>query len=143
MKKVSELVKFLKDPHTKKVQQYKERYQELDALSQVAVEIGDAVAYKSLEVEMREVFFDYLTAVAIDSIYRLVPHVLIIWLISLKWPNITIPFVDWQVSILGAYLVTYILFHVGKWLVKPIKSRLYKLGLLGFVRVSEVTKFKI
>lgn len=139
MKKVSELVKFLKDPHSKKVQQYKERYQELDDLSQVAVEIGDAMAYKSLETEMREVFFDYLTAVGINSIYRLVPHVLIIWIISLKWPNITIPFVNWQVGILGAYLVTYLLFHVGKLLLKPIKSRVYKLGLFGF-RASEVTK---
>jgi len=140
MKKVSELVKFLKDPHSKKFQQYKERYQELDDLSQVVVDIGDAAAYKSLEAEMKEVFFDYLTAVAVDSIYKLVPHVLIIWLISLKWPTITIPFVNWQVSILGAYLVMYILLHIGKWLVKPIKSRLYKSGLFGLFRASEVTK---
>ena len=140
MKKVSDLVKFLKDPHSKKVQHYKERYQELDDLSQVAVDIGDAVAYKSLEAEMKEVFFDYLTAVAVDSIYNLAPHVLIIWVISLKWPNITIPFVNWQVGILGAYLVSYFLFHIGKWMVKPIKSRLCKLGLFGLVRTSEVTK---
>jgi len=142
MKKVSELVKFLKDPHTKRVQHYKERYQELDELSDVAVDIGDAVAYKSLQAEMREVFFDYLTAVVVDSIYRLVPHVLIICLISLKWPNITIPFVNWQVSIFGAYLVTYILFYVGKWLVKLIKPRLHRLGSVGFIRASEVTKIQ-
>jgi len=140
MKKVSELVKFLKDPHTKKVQHYKERYQELDDLSNVAVEIGDAAAYKSLQAEMREVFFDYLTAVVVDSIYSLVPHVLILCVISLKWPTITIPFVNWEVSIFGAYLVLYILFHVGKWLAKPVKSRLYKMGLLGFDKATEVTK---
>lgn len=140
MKMVSELVKFLKDPHAKKVQHYKERYQELDDLSNVAVEIGDEEAYKSLQVEMKEVFFDYLAAVAVDSIYKLAPHVLIIWVISLKWPNITIPFVNWKVSIFGVYLVTFVLFQVGKWLEKPIKSRLYKLGLFGFSRASEVTK---
>jgi len=140
MTKVSELVKYLKDPHAKKVQHYKERYQELDDLSNVAVDIGDELAYKSLQAEMKEVFFDYLTAVVVDSIYKLVPHVLIIWIISLKWPNITIPFVNWQVGILGAYLIAYFLFHVGKWLVKPIKSRLYKLGLFGFIRASEATK---
>lgn len=140
MKKVSELVKFLKDPHSKKVQHYKERYQELDDLLQVAVEIGDAEAYKSIEVEMREVFFEYLSAVVVDSIYRLAPYVLIIWVISLKWPNITIPFVNWQVSIFGAFLVTYFLFHGGKLLAKPIKSRLCKSGFFGYVRGSEVTK---
>lgn len=140
MKKVSELVKFLKDPHTKKVQHYKERYQELDDLSNVAAEIGDAAAYKSLQAEMREVFFDYLTAVAVDSIYSLVPHVLILCVISLKWPTITIPFVNWQVSIFGAYLVSYIFIHLGKWLVKLVKSRLYKMGFFGFDKATEVTK---
>lgn len=140
MEKVIELMKYLKDPHAKKVQHHKERYRELDDLSQVAVDIGDGAAYKSLQAEMREVFFDYLTAIVVDSIYKLVPHVLIIWLISLKYPTITIPFVNWQVSILGAYLLMYFLFHAGKPLVKPIKSRLSRLGFLGFGRSSEVTK---
>lgn len=130
--RVSDLLKFLKDPHTKKVQQYKDRYQELDDLSDVAVEIGDASAYKSLQAEMREVFFDYLTAIVVDSIYKLVPHVLIICLISLKWPTITIPFLGWQVSIFGAYLLGYILLYVGKSFGKPIKSRLNRLASLGF-----------
>lgn len=142
MKKVSELVKFLKDPHTKKVQHYKERYQELDELSDVAVDIGDAVAYKSLQTEMREVFFDYLTAVVVDSLYRLVPHVLIILVISLKWPTITLPLINWQVSIIGAYIITFILFHIGKWLIKVIKPRLRKLGVFGFARASEATKIQ-
>ena len=83
MTKVSDLLKFLKDPHTEKIQQLKERYQELDDLSNVAVEIGNATVYKSLQTEMKEVFFDYLTAIVVDSVYRLVPHVLIIWIISL------------------------------------------------------------
>ncbi|KGK81258.1 hypothetical protein DP73_21510 [Desulfosporosinus sp. HMP52] len=139
MKEGSKLIQYLKDPHTKKVQHFKERYQELDELSEVAVQIGDALAYKSLQTEMKEVFFDYLTAVVVDSIYKIAPHVLIIWIISLKWPNITIPIVDWQISIFGAYLVTYFLFHLGRWLVKPIKSKLYKSGLITF-RTSQATK---
>ncbi|SDI58990.1 hypothetical protein [Desulfosporosinus hippei] len=139
MKKGSKLIQYLKDPHTKKVQHFKERYQELDELSEVAVQIGDALAYKSLQTEMKEVFFDYLTAVVVDSIYKIAPHVLIIWIISLKWPYITIPIVNWQIDIFGAYLVGYLLFYGGKWLVKPIKSWLHKLGLIDF-RASQVTK---
>ena len=141
MKKVSELVRFLKDPHAKKVSQLKGRYEELDDLSNVAVEIGNAAAYKSLQAEMREVFFDYLTAIVVDSIYKLVPHVLIIWLISLKWQSITVPIVNWQVNILGAYLLSYILVQIGKLLVKLIKSKLLpKLGLLGFNRSLKTNK---
>ena len=140
MTKLFELLKFFKDPHTGKIQKFKDQYQELDELSNVSVQIGDVVAYKSLQAEMKEVFFDYLTAVAVDSIYKLVPHVLIIWVISLKWPNITIPFLNWQVSILGAYLVAYFVLNVGKWIVKPIKNRLSKSGLFSFIKVSTVTK---
>lgn len=141
MKKVSELVRFLKDPHAEKVSQLKGRYEELDDLSNVAVEIGNATAYKSLQAEMKEVFFDYLTAIVVDSIYKLVPHVLIIWLISLKWQSITVPIVNWQVNILGAYLLSYILFHIGQLLAKPIKSKLLpKLGLFGFIRSLKTNK---
>ena len=141
MKKVSELVKFLKDPHAKKVNQLKGRYEELDDLSNVAIEIGNAAAYKSLQTEMKEIFFDYLTAIVVDSIYNLVPHVLIIWLISLKWQSITVPIVNWQVNILGAYLLSYILVHIGQLLAKPIKSKLLpKLGLLGFIRSLKTNK---
>lgn len=132
MKKVTEFVKFLKDPHAERVSKHKGRYEELQELSNVAVEIGNAAAYKSLQTEMKEVFFDYLTAIMVDSVYKLVPHVLIIWLISLKWPSITVPIVNWRVSVLGAYLLLYALFHIGQLLAKPIKSMLLpKLGSLG------------
>ena len=136
MKRISELVKFLKDPHAKRVQQHKGRYQELDDLSNIAIEIGDEMAYKSLQSELREVFFDYTTAIVVDSIYKLVPHVLIIWLISLKWPTITVPFVDWQVNILGFYLLSYMIFPLGKLLAKPIMTALSKLRIFGFVRAT-------
>ena len=141
MKKVSKLVKFLKDPHSEKINQHKGRYEELDDLSNVAIEIGNEAAYKSLQAEMREVFFDYLTAILVDSIYKLVPHVLIIWLISLKWPSITVPIVNWQVNILGAYLLLYVLFHIGQLLAKPIKSILQpKLGGDGSIRLTKTSK---
>lgn len=135
MNKFSELLKYLRDPHTKRVQHYKGRYQELDDLSNVAVEIGDEMAYKSLQLELREVFFDYSTAIVVDSMYKLVPHVLIIWIISLKWPSITVPIVDWKVNILGFYLLTYLIFHVGKLLVKPIRNALSKV-CFGFTRAT-------
>lgn len=140
MIKVSKLLKLLNNPHSKKIQQFKERYQELDDLSNVAVEIGNAAAYKSLQTEMKEVFFDYLTALVVDSIYRLVPHVLIIWLISLKWQSISIPIVNWQVNILGAYLLSYLIYNVGQLLANPIKSKLSKLGFPSFIRSSASNK---
>jgi hypothetical protein len=130
MKRFFELMRFLKDPHAERITKHKVRYEELQDLSNVAVEIGNEGAYKSLQVEMREVFFDYLTAIMVDSIYKLVPHVLIIWVISLKWQSITVPIVNWEVSILATYILSYILFQIGKTLVKLVKSKfLPKLAL--------------
>jgi len=141
MKTVSEILRYLKDPHAEKISQFKGRFEELEELSNVAIEIGNAPAYKSLQTEMKEVFFDYLTAIVVDSIYKLVPHVLIIWLISLKFPSITVPIVNWQVNILGAYLLMYVLFHIAQLLAKPIKRRLLpKLRSHGFVRSLRINK---
>jgi hypothetical protein len=130
MTNLSQLMKFLKDPHRKKIQKIKSRYQELDELSNVALEIGDAAAYRSLQVEMKEVFFDYLTAVVVDSAYKLVPHVLIIWVISLKWPSITIPIVNWKVSILGVYLLAYLIFNISQMFANKLWNKLSKVGAI-------------
>ena len=135
MKNLSGLLKFLKDPHAEKIQKLKARYLELDDLSIVAVEIGNTAVYRSLQQEMREVFFDYLTAIAVDSVYSLAPHVLIIWLISLKWSSITVPLVKWQVNILGAYLHSYILIQFGHLLLKQIKTKFMpKFPKIDFIR---------
>lgn len=138
MKSFLEFLKFLRNPHRAKIEQFKERYQELDELSNVAVEIADAEAYKSLQREMKEVFFDYLTAIVVDSVYKLVPHVLIIWAISLKWKSITVPFVGWKVNILVAYLLLYLIFNVGQLLFNPIKARLSKLGISPLSVVNKI-----
>ncbi len=136
MAKVSKIVKSFKDPHREKIQRLKGRYQELDELSNVAVEIGDTAAYKSLQVEMKEVFFDYLTAIVVDSVYKLVPHVLIIWLISLKWSSITIPIINRNVNILGGYLIVYLMFNFGQLFARKIWNRLFQFGITVFRRLS-------
>jgi hypothetical protein len=141
MNKFLKPIMFCRDSHTKKIQQLKERYQELDDLSNVAIEIGNAAIYKSLQTEIKEVFFDYLTITAVDSVYRLVPHVLIIWAISLKWQIITVLLINKQISILGAYLLAYLIFHIGQVLAKPLKSRLSsELGLASITRSSVSSK---
>ncbi|GAB6181641.1 hypothetical protein JCM14036_29600 [Desulfotomaculum defluvii] len=118
----SNVIKFLKDPHGNKIQNLKDHYQELDELSNIAAKIGDASAYKSLQAEMREVFFDYLTAIVVDSIYRIVPHILLIWLVSLIIPTIKIPLINWQVNIFALYFVAYFTYYIGGWVLRYVKT---------------------
>lgn len=117
MNTMLKIVHFLRDPHSKKIQLHKERYQELDELAKVAVDINDPEAYKSLQAEMREVFFDYLTSLGMDAIYKFSPHLILACLISLKFRTIMIPLFNWQVNTVFAYLCLYFLFH---FLLKPV-----------------------
>ncbi|TWH55997.1 hypothetical protein DesLBE_0181 [Desulfitobacterium sp. LBE] len=121
---ILKFLNFLKDPHSRKIQQHRQRYQELDELLKVAVDLKDAAAYKSVEVEMKEVFFEYLTALGIDSLYKFSPHLVLACLISLKFKTITIPLFNGPINTVFAYLGMYFLFHlVLKPLLKLIRSR--------------------
>lgn len=133
----TKIIKFFKDPHGTKIRQLKEQYQELDELSNVAVEIGDASAYQSLQSEMKDVFFDYLTAIVVDSIYRMVPQVIIVWLISLVIPVITIPILNWQVNIFAAYFTGYITYYIGSAAIRLAKSKLGTKLKLFYLTKSE------
>ena len=82
------LLKWLKDPHRKKMEGLKSRYKDLNDLSQVAVEIGDEAAYRSLQLEMKEVFFEIFSFSIIDGLYWLLPHVLFITVLSLRFSMI-------------------------------------------------------
>lgn len=140
MQRIAGLFKYLRNPHGERIEQHKKKYQELDELSNVAVQIGDAAAYRSLQAEMREVFFDYLTAVAVNTIYNLIPHVLIIWLISLVVPTITIPLVNWEIHIFAAYLLAYLTYFLSTWVVSFIKrKRVLQLNPAGVIAQKQIT----
>lgn len=139
METIAKLIRYLRDPHSKKVKQLKEQYRELDELSNVALEIGDGSAYRSLQSEMRDVFFDYLTAIVVDAIYNIVPHVLILWLLSLKFKIITLPIVNWEMNIFAAYLMAYLGFVLCRRTFNYIKTKLCtKAEVAGFVEAYKI-----
>lgn len=121
MKLLSRIISLFRDPHGKKIKGLKSHYQELDELSDIAVKMGDITAYKSLQAEMREVFFDYLTATVVDSIYRLVPHMLLIWIVSIFIPTINIPLINWQVNIFALYFLAYFTYYIGGWVLNHVQ----------------------
>lgn len=129
---------YLKDPHGKRVQELKDHYRELDELSNIAVEIGDVNAYRSLQIEMRQVFFEYLTASVVDTIYRLAPYVIIICLISIKWKTVTVPLINWEIATFGAFLLGYLVSLLGRWMFSYIKSNIgVKFNNLSMAKVQE------
>lgn len=84
------LVAWLKAPHKEKMEELKKRYKDLNDLSQVAVEIGDGAAYQSLQTEMKEVFLEIFSLAIVEGLYALLPHVLLIALLSTRFNTITV-----------------------------------------------------
>lgn len=84
------LVEWLKAPYKKKMEGLKSRYKDLNDLSQVAVEIGDEAAYHSLQSEMKEVFFEIFSLSIVEGIYWLLPHVLLMAALSIRFNVITL-----------------------------------------------------
>lgn len=83
-------VKWLKAPHRNKMEKLKSRYKDLNDLSQVAVEIGDEAAYRSLQSEVKEVFFDIFSLAIVEGLYSLLPHILLITVLSMRFNIITL-----------------------------------------------------
>ena len=108
------LVKWLKDPHRKKMEGLKARYEDLHDLSQVAVEIGDEAAYRSLQLEMKEVFFEIFSFSIIEGLYWMLPHVLFITALNLRFSII---------SLFGREIGIYIWYPVGAIIVYLIRKR--------------------
>lgn len=106
-------IKWLLNPHKQKIESLKKKYKELDELSTAAIGLEDINAYHSLQNEMREVFFDYITAIFVDGLYTMLPHVLLIWLLSIKYRTITIPVVNYQVNIVIWYPLLYLLLYLS------------------------------
>ncbi|RYD06430.1 hypothetical protein N752_03650 [Desulforamulus aquiferis] len=133
------VIQYLRDPHSNKIKKLKKEYQELDELSNIAVEIGDVAAYRSLQKEMRDVYFDYLTAIVVDALYNIVPHVLIIWLISIKFKTVTIPIIKYETSVFAAYMVGYLSFMLGRWMFNYIKPKLCaKTDIVGLAGLQKI-----
>lgn len=83
-------IKWLKAPHRNRMEKLKNRYKDLNDLSQVAVEIGDEAAYRSLQSEIKEVFFEIFSLTIVEGLYSLLPHILLITVLSLRFNIITL-----------------------------------------------------
>lgn len=114
MEVLLKFVKWLKAPHGKKMEKLKSRYKDLNDLSQVAVEIGDEAAYRSLQSEMKEVFFEIFSLSIIDGIYWLLPHVLFITVLSVRFS---------MISLFGREIGIYIWYPVCAIIVYLIRKR--------------------
>lgn len=113
-------------PHRGKQEKLMSRMVEYRELSSLALESENRVMYSLLQREMNEMFCEYLTWCFLDGIGYLIPHALVMWLISARFPYFTFPFdlplIGNQVSVIVWYPLAMILYYVTRWLVRKRTS---------------------
>lgn len=77
-------------PQRVKIDKLRNRLKELQELSHLALLMGDEGAYGALQAEMREVFLEMLPLLFLEFIAWLLPHVLVITVLSYVWKTVTI-----------------------------------------------------
>lgn len=78
----------------------------------MAVKLGDADAYQALQVRIKDTYWEMMSASFLDAFIYLLPHVLIISLLSIKFRTIHI--LGLNIDVLLYYVLAIILFKVGK-----------------------------
>lgn len=130
-----EIIDKVLHPHRKKQEKLMSRMAEYRELASLAYENDNKDMYTLLQRELNEMFCEYLTWSFLDGIGFLIPHVLIMGLISFWLPYFTLPF---KLPVIGnhAYVIVWyplmiIIYYVGRWLLHRNN---------GSVQVHPVTK---
>lgn len=109
-------------PHRERQEKLISRMAEYRELSSLALESDHKVMYSLLQREMNEIFCEYLTWCFLDGIGFLIPHILIMWLISLRFPVVVLPFdlplIGNEAGVIIWYPLVVITFYVTRWLVR-------------------------
>jgi len=77
-------------PHRKKAERLKKEITEYKELQGLAYKLGDGVAYKALDSQIKDLFVQYLVTVFIESLYFLVPHFFAMGLLAMVARQINI-----------------------------------------------------
>ncbi|KLU65752.1 hypothetical protein DEAC_c23820 [Desulfosporosinus acididurans] len=118
-------------PHRKKQEKLMSRMIEYRELSSIALENENQGMYSLLQRELNEMFCEYLTWSFLDGIGFLIPHVLIMGLISIWWPYFALPFklpvIDNHAYVIVWYPLIIIIYYVGHRLLRRNTGSMFKL----------------
>lgn len=105
-------------PYSDKQEETMSRIKELKELSVIATEAGMPGMYQSLNREANELLMQYLVYAFFDGIRFLLPHVVAIWLLSIKFSIINLPLslpgIGNQIGIIAWYPLCVIGYYIGK-----------------------------
>lgn len=126
-------------PNRKEQEEMMSRLTNYKELSSVAVQLGDMAAYRNLQIEMNQIFMKYMVTVFFDGLRFLLPHLIILAVLSTYVDSIKLSFIipglGGEIGILVWYPVVAILAHVTH---KRLKKRLSKITAERFSSNSDI-----
>lgn len=112
-------------PNREKQEEIMKRLSEFKELSMIAAQLGDQATYRNLQIEANQMFMQYIVTVFFDSLCFLLPHFILMWILSINFRFIHLPFsipgLGSEIGIIVWYPVIAILAHVSY---KRLKRRL-------------------
>ena len=111
-------------PHRARQKEALGKLLEYRELSSLALESGNEAIYSYLQKEMNQTFMEFLIWCFLDGIGSMIPHVAVMWLLSLWMPSIPLafrlPYVGDRLPVIVWYPALAISFYAGRWLVRKI-----------------------
>lgn len=108
------------NPHKEKKEKLAAEIKHYNELSSTAMYMGDSEAYYALQDRIRNIYFEMLTASFLETITLLVPHFIIMWLLSLKFRYINI--LGIELEVIFYYPLIILIYYLSKRFYKKIKS---------------------
>jgi len=122
-----EKVDKLLHPHQTRQEEAMTRLREYRELSSLALESGNEAIYFCLQRDMNQAIMEFLTWCFLDGIGSLIPHVAVMWLISLWIPAIRLAFsLPWfgnQLPVIAWYPALLISLYIARALVRKITNK--------------------
>lgn len=77
-------------PHRTRAKKLKKELEEFRELQEIAFKLGDSVAYKAIDSQVKDIYVQYLVLLFIEGLYFIVPHLFIMGLLAMVAREITI-----------------------------------------------------
>lgn len=116
----------LAKPHKAKKEKLMGEIKYYNELSEIAIHLGDSEAYHALQASIRGIYFDMLAASFLETFSLLLPHFIIMWLLSIRFSQISI--FGLRLGVIIYYPLAVLMYFIGKRVFNKFNGNASKVG---------------
>ncbi|WP_031515237.1 hypothetical protein [Desulfofalx alkaliphila] len=113
------------NPHKLKKERLVSELRHYNELSTTALQLGDYESYQAVQSKIRDTFWELMAASFCDAMLFILPHVIIMWLLSIKFKHIYL--FGAQIEIIIWYPLLVLMCYLGKGMLKRYRKTFFRL----------------